>query len=395
MEKSRSLSFLLVILSLLILLLPTRASAQYVEANLDANTSLLSPAHVDANLVDGWGISFFPTSPFWIADQNTSVSTLYSANGTVVPLVVDIPCVASGAPTAPCPKVGVCAFPVPCLSMPPIFFGPTGTVANAFASLGAFPVTESGATEPALFLFSTLDGLIVGWNPHVKAAQGVVGADRSSSNAIYFGLALAGPATAPHLYAANGAASGMIDVFDAGFKLVNSFAADPAPGPFTPYGIQAIGNTLYVTYAAAAPVTGGILDVCDLGTSTTNPRCHRVFYSPPTSRKPILNAPWGIALAPANFGPLSNKILVGNVNDGRINAFVPESGGFVGTLKINGQPFSVPGLWGLAFGTGAGGSNGASNQLFFAAGPGSTPAHIFSEGVFGVITPAADPPVNW
>jgi hypothetical protein len=97
-----------------------------------------------------------------------------------------------------------------------------------------------------------------------------------------------------------------------------------------------------------------------------------------------------VALSPANFGPLSNKILVGNVNDGRINAFAPDSGGFVGSLEVDGKAFAVPGLWELAFGSGAGGSNGASNQLFLTAGPGPSPSQIFSEGLFGVITSASD-----
>lgn len=288
----RSKLFLPLLVLLFLSFVPSRALGQYVESNLDANTSALSPAHVDTNLVDGWGLSFFPTSPFWISDQNTSVATLYKADGTPIPLVVQIPCVVSGSATAPCPTPVtpvLCRFPVPCSSVPP-FFGPSGTVSNPFAAQGAFSVTMGGTTKPALFLFSTLDDLIVGWNPGVNLTQAAVGADQSSSGAIYFGLALAGPASSPHLYAANGA--GMIDVFDQSFNLVNSFAADPHPGLFTPYGIQVIGNNLYVTYAAAPPVFGGILDVCDLSTSTTNPKCHRLFYSPPTSEESILDGPW-------------------------------------------------------------------------------------------------------
>lgn len=395
---SRTLVFGL--LTALLLFLPLwPASAQYVVNNLDANTSSLGAAHVDPNLVDGWGISFFPTSPFWISDQNTSVATLYAADGSIVPLVVQIPCIVSGSATAPCPKVHVCAFPNPCLSSLPPFFGPSGTVANTFTANGAFSVTQGSSSAPALFLFTTLDGLVVGWNPGVAPVQAVVGADQSGSGAIYFGLALAGPPSDPHLYAANGASGGMIDVFDKDFNHVASFAADHHPGPFTPYGIRVIGDQLYVTYATAPPILGGILDVCDLSTSPVTPKCHRRFFSPPTAHHWVLNSPWGIALAPDNFGPLSNKLLVGNVNDGLIHAFEigqghteDENGSdsdqqSVRTLNVNGNPFAVPGLWGLAFGSGAGGSNGAANQLFFAAGPGPTPTEIFSQGLFGVITP--------
>ncbi len=370
----------------------SRAAAQYTETNLvgssssvSVNGTTITPNHVDPNLINGWGVAFFGQSPFWVSDQNTSLSTLYKSDGTPIPLVVQIPCVVSGSPVAPCPKPAPplsCRFPNPCLSSPPVFFGSTGMVFNPFASAGDFAI----AGGPARFIFDTLDGLIVGWNSGTAA---MVAANESSKKAIYFGLAIAGPMTNPHLYAANGAAGGMINVFDTNFKLVNSFAADRHPGPFTPYGIQTIGDDLYVTYAAAPPTFGGILDVCELRGNTVSPRCHRIFYSPPTSHKFILNSPWGIALAPSNFGPLSNKLLVGNVNDGLVRAFIPEAGGFVGTLKIDGKPFSVPGLWALTFGTGEGGNNSsAANQLFFAAGPGPSPSKIFSEGLFGVIAPA-------
>lgn len=307
-NRSRRVTFSLILVLLCSLPL-THASAQYVVSNLDASTSALGAAHVDANLVDGWGISFFPTSPFWISDQNTSVSTLYTADGTIVPLVVQIPCMVSGTATSPCPKVHVCAFPNPCLSSPPPFFGPSGTVANLFAANGAFAVTQGSASAPALFLFSTLDGLVTGWNPGVAPVQAVVGADRSGHGAIYFGLALAGPASDPHLYAANGAVGGMIDVFDKSFNHVASFAADHHPGPFTPYGIQVIGDVLYVTYGTAPPIQGGILDACDLSKSTITPKCHRMFFSPPTGHQHILNSPWGIVWAPSNFGELSNKLI--------------------------------------------------------------------------------------
>ena len=349
-------------------LLSLEANAQYTENDLVSTAK-------DPNLVDGWGLVALPGSPFWVSNQNTSTSTLYMANGSIVPLVVQIPCVSSGTPTVPCPVPGL--FPI----APP--FGPTGIVGNTFASIGAFHVHDGEKSEPAFFIFATLDGLIVGWNPNVKAQQAVVAA--RSEQAVYTGLAIWGRTDDPHLYAAN--AAGGIDVFDASFTWVNTFAADREPGPFTPYGIQAIGNKLYVAYASPA-VAGGIVDVCNLETSATAPKCRRLVGN---FNAPFwLSGPWGLALSPDNFGPLSNKLLVGNVDSGWISAFNPESGHFEGLLRLSdGHPFTVVGLWGLQFGNGAP-ANGPTNHLFFAAGPPAPDKPIFSLGLFGVITPPTE-----
>ncbi len=381
-----ALSALLVVCLLTLSL--SRASAQYVVSNLVSNDSAFNPQQIDPNLVNGWGLASFPNSPWWVSNQNTSTSTLYNSDGTIVPLVVQIPCVVSGTVTVPCP------FPGEGLLFEPFngmfnLFGPSGIVANPFASAFTIP----GTSAPALFIFDTLDGLIVGWNPNVNPTQGVVVANRNSVGAGYAGLAIAGPATNPHLYATN---TVLIDVFDKNFSLVNSFAADSSPPVnFAPYGIETIGNKLYVTYLNLVGFVGGILDVCDLDTSFTSPRCRRLFASiPPPSQTscPILCDPWGVVRAPAHFGRLSNKLLVGNVGDGLIHAFEPDTGQLIGTLNLaDGTPFAVPGLWDLGFGSGLA-PNGATNQLFFSAGPcppsPSCPVQLYGDGLFGVITPA-------
>jgi uncharacterized protein (TIGR03118 family) len=371
-NRKRLRACLVLAVTCLVLVSPS-ASAQYVSFSLVSNTS--GALQLDSHLINGWGLASFPTSPFWVSDQNTSTSTLYHGDGTIVPLVVQIPCISAGVPMVPCPVPGL--FPL----VPP--FGPSGIVANTFSSTGAFTVSQNGTSGPALFIFDTLDGLIIGWNPTVNLTQGVVAVDRSSTGTFYTGLAIAGPAGNPHIYAAN--AAGNIDVFDSSFTLVNSFAADPNPTPFTPYGIQTIANKLYVTYGSAT-VPGGTLDVCNLATSATAPRCRRLLAS--FTAPFVLNGPWGLARAPHNFGVLSNKLLVGNLADGHINAFEPDTGHFAGTLRLtNGQPFAVVGLWALKFGSGAA-ANGATNQLFFTAGPPAPGQPIFSDGLFGVIMPA-------
>lgn len=199
-------------------------------------------------------------------------------------------------------------------------------------------------------------------------------------------------------------------MFDRGFNYVGSFAADAnisslpsVEQPFVPYGIQAIGDKLYVTYYAIFyPSGNGIVDVCDLRTSTTTPSCQRIIdttcqgppsptYAPEPS--PSLEAPWGMVLAPWDFGPLSNTLLIGNVDNGLIHAFDPRSGKLLGTLTLkNGNRFAVPGLWGLAFGYNSR-ANGSSNSLFFDAGPSTTPGnppsdtYQYAAGLFGVIQP--------
>jgi uncharacterized protein (TIGR03118 family) len=418
---------------------PWNAAAQYTATNLVSNSSTYNPINIDPNLVDAWGLAALPTSPWWVSAQNTSTSTLYSASGAINSLVVDIPCVTdftTGATTQVCPFPGEGDLDEPnntdiasaigganaacTAAMTPNECctglgtgtcdgswggGPAGIVANPFPK--AFEITGAGAAQ---FIFATQDALIVAWNP-ANGTQSVVEANRSLEGTAplftsYQGLAIAGPAKAPHLYATNifGAADAAVDVFDKNFNYVDSFPADsnlPEPsgpeGPFTPYGIQAIGKKLYVTYfAPLAPLPpagagAGILDVCDLSKSTTNPPCKRLAASnlDGSETSPTLNQPWGIALAPANFGTLGDTLLVGNLNDGLIHGFKPSNGTLRGTLDVAANtPFAVPGLWALQFGDGSS-ENGPRNHLFFTAGPSPVSetdlVQQYGAGLFGVI----------
>src|SRR5207249_1447192 len=211
----------------------------------------------------------------------------------------------------------------------------------------------------------------------------ILAVDNSSWEAIYKGLALASNSSGNFLYATNFHA-GTIDVFDSNFApatLAGDFTDPNLPAGFAPFGIQAIGWQLYVTYAKQDKdqeddVKGpglGYVDVFD-----TDGNLVRRFAS-----KGTLNAPWGIALAPGDFGEFSNDVLVGNFGDGRISAFDPASGEFRGLLReTNGSAIKIKGLWGLAFGTGTP-MGGPTNSLFFAAG-------IAGEhhGLFGTLTVA-------
>jgi uncharacterized protein (TIGR03118 family) len=310
-------------------------------------------AFTDPHLVNPWGISYAPSGPFWVSDNGTGLSTVYESNGMPTPTVVTIP-TASGMGTG----------------------SPTGTVYN---NTSGFVIKQGNQSGPSLFLFDTLDGTISGWNPTVNPTSAVIAVNNSSS-ASYTGLAIATNAAGTFLYAANSLPSsanphGSIDVFDQNFNLTHlqgSFTDPNLPAGYTPYGIQAIKNFIVVTYTPFPPKPGlgiGVVDVYD-----TEGNLMRRFATGGQ-----LDLPWGIALAPASFGQFSNDVLIGNVGNGRINAFNPRTGAFLGPLtNQSGKPIAFPGLWGLIFGNG--GQGGSPNILYFSAG-----IELYRHGLFGSI----------
>jgi uncharacterized protein (TIGR03118 family) len=252
-------------------------------------------------------------------------------------------------------------------------------VGNISTNPTDFTITESGVSAPSVFIFATLDGTISGWNPTIGGATGLshatLAVDRSSAGAVYTGLAIA---TNQHgqtlLYAADGGPNRRVDVFDGTFALVKSFEDPAIPKDFTPYGIQTINGNVWVTFTALTNAPGGFVDVFDTAGNLVK---HFALHGP-------LDSPWGIALAPADFGRMSNAILISNnVPTGRINAFNPETGEFLGPLSdAHGNAIEVDNIWALQFGQdAAANANGAHNQLFFTAGPNN-----YANGLFGVIT---------
>jgi uncharacterized protein (TIGR03118 family) len=310
----------------------------------------------DANLANAWGLAFGPTTPAWVADNGTDVATLYSgAVGSTpvakIPLTVSIP---GGAPTGA------------------VFNGSPGFVVHSGASSG-----------PARFLFSSEAGTITGWNPAVPPPPTSTQAQTAVSvpGAIFKGLAIADTATGPRIYASD-FHTGQVDVWDANFAPVQRPGAfrDPAlPADYAPFGIQAVGGQIVVTYAkqdedAEDEVAGpgnGFVDVYD-----TDGNLVRRF----AARGP-LNAPWGVALAPQGFGKASGALLIGNFGDGRINAYDPVSGKFLGALRDeHGGRIAIDGLWALEFGNGV---IGTPQTLLFTAGPDEE-----THGLFGELTSA-------
>src|ERR1700683_4828781 len=275
------------------LTIPSGLSAQqvgYSQTNLVSNVTAIATT-TDPQLLNPWGISALPGQDFWIADNNSGVSTLYDQNGNKDSgLIVTIP-VASNNPNGNC-SPGC----------------PTGTVANASGSY------FSGGS----FIFDTEDGLIVYWNGSSNTA--IVGKDNSASGAVYKGLALLGT----NLLAAN-FNRGKVDVYDANFSLTSlggTFTDPNLPAGFAPHGIHIVNNQVYVAYAMqdtpkhdAVPGAGaGQGDIFD-----TNGNFVSTFVA--AGAKNNLNAPWGGVQAPASFGTFAGDILVGNFGDGTISAF--------------------------------------------------------------------------
>ncbi len=339
------------------------ASTPLVQSGHALQTNLVSDGRVpalysDTYLLNPWGIALGPTGDFWISDNATGLATLYDSAGRKLSLEVRIP--------TPWGVSGVAT--------------PTGQVYNGTPGFALAP------GEPAMFLFATEDGTISGWNAAVDANNAVLMVDNSAWGAIYKGLALGTSSAGNVLYAANFHA-GTIDAFDANFQpiqLPGSFTDPNIPAGFAPFNVENLGGRIYVTYAEQLlpakydSQTGpgyGFVDVFD----TDGNLIRRIASGDPGNVGSPLNSPWGLALAPANFGAFSNDLLVGNFGDGHISVYDPNaSDRFLGQLSRDnsGDPVVIDGLWGLTFGNGQGGTQ--SNTLYFTAGTNGG-----TDGLFG------------
>jgi uncharacterized protein (TIGR03118 family) len=315
----------------------------YKQRNLVSDTRQIRAENQDPKLVNAWGLAFNPYGVAWVADNGSGFSTLYDGDGKPQSLIVTIPGTAK--------ETG----------------NPTGTV---FYGGPAFLVSKDAVSGPSRFLFVNEDGGISGWAPTVDPTHAVRVIDNGPGHAIYKGVALSGNGSGALLYATD-FHNGKVDVFDGSFKpasLPGKPFYDPnLPSGFAPFGIQAINGDLYVSYARQDDereddVAGrglGYIDVFD-----PDGQLLRRLVS-----NGALNAPWGMALAPASFGKFSNRLLVANFGNGMINAYDLASGRWVGRLKGEDRnPIRIPGLWGLAFGNGL--SKQPVDTLFFTAGPG-------------------------
>ena len=325
-------------LGLAVLFVSSAALAQYQLTNLVSN-QVGNARHTDPLLVNGWGLARSAGGPFWISDEGSGWSTLYTGTGAAKSLQVVIPSESGAGPGSP-----------------------TGIVFN-----GSSDFQVQGWS--AIFLFATLDGTISGWAPQSNPNEAIIAVDNSASGASYTGLAITSKDSGNFLYAAD-INNNKVDMYDGNFNLVTSFTDPSLPAGVAPFGIQDINGLVFVAFAPVDESPTGYVDI---------------FREDGTLVRQLiagnhLAQPWGLALAPKNFGPLSNTLLVSNnTNSGTINGYNLSTGQFVGTVKdTNGKAIHIDQLWGIEFGGGSA-NNGHLNQLFFTAGPKNNLAGTFGK----------------
>jgi uncharacterized protein (TIGR03118 family) len=318
----------------------TPAGNAYLQHNLVADQPGIAD-FTDPNLVNPWALYTTASSPFWVNDAGTGLATIYSSNGAPSATKPAIPPSAKGVAPATA----------------------TGGLANA---TGGFLIQGKAPN----FIFVTADGAISGYVSSISTAAAQLAVDNSSASAAYYGVAVSATTTsaAPMLYAAN-FHSGGIDVFDTNYKPVTlpgtPFVDAAVPAGYAPFNIWNLGGKLYVMWAKqntakTFAVSGAGLGAVSIFDLNGNLLQHVATGGP-------LNAPWGVAIAPATFGAFANDLLVGNFGDGTINAFNPTTGAALGALADqNGNTISISGLWGLLLGNG--GSGGDPNAIYFTAG---------------------------
>lgn len=346
-------------LALALSMAPAARAQHYIRTDLtrnSANASATAP-NTDTNLVNAWGLSRGSGGPWWISDNGTGLSTLYNAGGVAQKLVVTIP---------PPPNQQTLS-------------SPTGTVFNFTQGFEVAP------GKPAVFLFVTEDGTISGWNPSVNSTAAILKVNRTGK-AVYKGCAVAMTKGGPRLYVTN-FQSRRVEVYDGNFNQVgmgeDAFHFDGEQSvnglQLAPFGIQNIGGGIVVTFAYRLPGDKDEAHGAGLGQMAIfDVSGHRALR---LQHGNYLNAPWGIAMAPYDFGAFSHRLLIGNFGDGTIQVFNSFTGQHEGTLLgLNNNPLRISGLWALSFG-GGNANNGLSTDLYFTAGPNDE-----NDGLLGKIT---------
>ena len=358
----------------------TLLDAGFVQTSLVSSIPGLAP-HTDKDLINPWGISQTAEGRFRISSNGNGAAPLITAQGRVLGQPVELP-----------PPLG---------SPPDTQTSPTGNVANTTSD---FVIRDDGRSAPASVIFSTEDGTIVGWNATVDRRDGVLVADRSAFGAVYKGLAMGSNAQGNFLYASD-FHNGHIDVFDTNFHMVTlgsgsfgTFTDPKAPAGYAPFGVKNINGTLFVTYAKQRPPENhdddegpghGFIDEFD---TSGNFLKRLATGTDAGGNLAELNSPFGMAVAPDNYGPngaFSHALLVGNFGDSHVSAFDMNTGALLGQLSdAKGQPLTLnggvggndtKGLWAIAFGNGHGGA--ATDALFFTSG-----INDEADGLFGKVT---------
>ena len=324
---------------------PAWGDSVYNQANLVSNIPGLA-ANTDPNLVNPWGVAASPSGPFWISDNGPGLTTLYNGAGQTQPLVVSIP--GPGGQTS----------------------APTGQVFNS-----------TGQFNNDVFLFATENGTIAGWRGSLGTTAETL-YNNSASGAVYKGIALATNTQGSYVLAAN-FHSNQIDVFPGSGApaLAGKFVDPTLPAGYAPFNVQNIAGQVFVTYAKQG---SGINEADGPGLGFVSQFDTNGNFVKRIASNGPLNAPWGVALAPAHWGSFGGDLLVGNFGNGQIDAYTL-SGAFAGTLAGNGgAPLANDGLWALTFGNG--GAGGSANALYLTAGLNGE-----SDGLFAAVTPTPEP----
>jgi len=298
----------------------TSNNVGYARADLVSDLAS-NAAHLDARLVNPWGIVASPGS-VWVNNNGKGLAAAYSAAGVPLTKAINVPAPGGGAGA------------------------PSGLVFNDTLQFG---VTNAMNQAPSTFLIATEDGTVAAWNNSVTGTNAVIAVDNSGAGAVYKGLAIARDTNdSPHVYAAD-FHNGKMDMFDGEFHFVRSFNDPDLPSGFAPFNVRNFRGRLFVSFAKQklpdahddqAGPGNGFVDIFD-----TDGTLLRRF-----AEQGVLNSPWGMAIAPANFGRFSHALLIGNFGDGRINAFDLLTGKPLGSLTdANGAPIVIDGLWGLSF----------------------------------------------
>jgi uncharacterized protein (TIGR03118 family) len=336
MQRSRKHTLALcAVLVLMVGFVASSAVAQYTAMNLTSDLTGKAK-NTDPKLKNPWGLAYSPGAPFWVSDEASGYSTLYTGTGVPQSLQVKVP---------PISGTGLGT--------------PTGIVYNGAQE---FKI-DNWVSE---FLFATLDGTIQGWSDFDPSTT-LIGA--TSPSASYTGLAITSKTSGNSLFAAD-AAGNKVDIYNATFQLTGSMTDPSIPAGFAPFGVQDINGQVYVSYAATNGGTGGYIDIFTEAGKLVK---HFAKGAP-------LNQPWGVAVAPASWGTLSGALLVSNnTTAGTIVGYNLTTGKLIGTMQTAaGKNLIINGIWGIEFGGGTS-SNGQKNQLFYTAGPNDT------DGYFGVI----------
>jgi uncharacterized protein (TIGR03118 family) len=292
----------------------------------------------DPNLINPWGLAqVSPSSPLWVSDAGTGLSTVYDqGTGQNTGLVVTIP---GGSPT--------------------------GTV---YVSGGGFKVTENSKSASAEFLFDSLTGVISGWAPSVDATNAVTAYDGSAQGSSYTGLAID---TSSHLLFAADFANNQVQIFNDQFVVQSSFTDTTLPKGYSPFNVAIIGGQVYVAFAQ-----GGGSDFTKIPKAGAG--YVDIFTESGTLVKQLiakgkLDGPWGMAIAPSTFGSFAGSLLVGNLDNGMINAYDPSAGTYLGTLSTKkGKPIIISELWAL--------DAAPNGDITFSSGPAG-----YSAGLVGLI----------